>query len=127
SGAGLRATRPRPAAGRPTGRRPMPPPGAAGPRLGAKLPIEDDIRDTVGEAASGKLRALKVVVDSRRPRLVLRETVAEHGSFVEDFGAICALLEATVPCIVLVRLQGVDSIAPAPGDRDWVLMAWTPE
>mmetsp|Transcript_104988 Transcript_104988/g.293028 ORF Transcript_104988/g.293028 Transcript_104988/m.293028 type:complete len:371 (-) Transcript_104988:80-1192(-) len=83
----------------------------------ANLTVEEVVREAVADAASSKVRALKVVVDPKKESLALAASVPEGGSLAEDFSAVAGALEDGVPCMVLIRMAA---------DADWALLAWTP-
>merc|ERR1719277_815349 len=61
---------------------------------------------------------MQVVWDAKRPRLVLKQTVAS-GTLFDDFDQITALLKDMEPCAVLVRAGDEHSHA-------WVVISWVP-
>lgn len=95
----------------------------------ANLKVVEELTEAVEKAADNKHRAVKVVVDMKTESLKCDGTLPEGASMAEDFGAIASLLDDAIPCLILLRLQGVegDTSGPAGQEGDWAMLAWTPE
>lgn len=66
------------------------------------------------------LRAIQVVIDPKRPRMIQKDTIPKGESLAADFEKLAALL--TDPCAVLVQFGD-----KATKNTDWVLIVWIPE
>lgn len=87
-----------------------------------KLPADDSIAETAAEKP--KVRAIKATIDSRRPRLVVSETIPCSASLPDDYAKIQPWFVDSDPCAVLVRLQDTGTL-PA-GEDDWLVVVWIP-
>lgn len=93
------------------------------------MPIDDDLKEVVNKAAEKSLRMVKVVVEGKPPRLTLGDTVVAGEAFDKDFEAMKEgpILEAAVPCILLVRIADEKGTVEGAQATDWLLLSWTPD
>jgi len=87
-----------------------------------KVPCDDSIVDKAAEKPP--VRAIRAVMDSKRPRLVLQQAIPSSPSLKEDYVKVQGLLTEAEPCIVLVRLKD-QGTTPAKDD-DWLVVVWVP-
>lgn len=78
-------------------------------------------------AEAEKPRAVKVTINDACTALVASQVFPEGSSLGEDFAAIAASCEDTVPCFVLVRLEDAAGSVPGAGPKHWAMLAWTPD
>lgn len=71
------------------------------------------------------IRAIKVVMDPKRPRLTIADTVAPKGDLGADLDPLKALGE-TPQCVILIRFKDAEGPLSAASDRDWVAVAVIP-
>merc|ERR1740121_747614 len=97
--------------------------------MNAFLPVEEEIRAYISQDDKDPVRAIKVVIDSKRPRLILKVTVPLGDSLETDFGKLADMFQDDEPCAVLVKTH--DKKGTATGDdqdeSQWVIIVWVPE
>lgn len=95
----------------------------------ANLPVDEELTAKVNSAAADGIRAIKVVVEGKQPKMVAQDSVPASPSFAADFQGLNlgALLEDGVPCVLLFRLADAEGTVPNAGENDWLLFCWTPE
>jgi len=95
----------------------------------ANLKIGEELKKAVLSAAEGNVRAVTVVIDSEQ--LTVGKTLPAGSSVTQDFADLCETLEENTACIVLMRLEGIDSdgnvAVPGATASDWGMLCWTPE
>jgi len=89
----------------------------------ANLTIDDSLKTALGGDASSRPSAVKVAVDPAAERLTCPDSIPRGGAPAEVFEAAAKLLEDTVPCLLLICLEGAIDGA---GVADWAMVAWTP-
>jgi len=88
------------------------------------IPCDDDFKDrALGQG--DPFRALQVTIDSKRPRFILKESLAAGASLTEDCEKVLALL-GEEPSAVLIKLADESNTLGAR-DKDHVLIVWVPE
>lgn len=93
-------------------------------RSGRQLPVDSQLNDHL--AGAGKLRALQVTIDKKRPRFIEAGLVPASSSLEKDFEKVAALLQGTEPKGVLVHLKDKDGTMDVK-DTDWLFIAYVPE
>lgn len=92
--------------------------------MGNKLAADENIADElVGEDATN--RVVKAGEDSKRPRLVVKSTMAMSDSLRNDFNKFADMLKEDEPCVLCVRVKDKKLAVPAE-DLDVALIAWAP-
>lgn len=93
---------------------------------GDALRADEDLRDLL--AGKEAFRAVKSVVDSRRPRLVAQDKIPLGASLEEDLESVLALLKSEEePCLLWIKLQDEANTIANIQDTDWVVLTWLPK
>lgn len=103
--------------------------GRGGAQPSATVPVGEDVKEAVTEAKQKNIRAVKVVIDSKRPRLNVEE-IFEAGSIslADDFANINweTVLEDGKACIILIRPKDEKGTVPGAAEGFFVYLGWMP-
>mmetsp|Transcript_23512 Transcript_23512/g.54808 ORF Transcript_23512/g.54808 Transcript_23512/m.54808 type:complete len:351 (+) Transcript_23512:85-1137(+) len=93
----------------------------------AGLSVDGEVVMTVSTADQTKVRSVKLVTSDSS--MVVDKALPAAATLETDFTALAAELDASVPCIALVRLEPAagDSSAPPAGSSDWAMITWAPD
>jgi len=97
-----------------------------------QLGISLDLEEAVTENEQRGFRAVKVVIDYRRPRLVAQALLTASSDLSEGLEGVIGLLEDAKPCIILLWVRDclgtlVEQEGAEAANVDWLLLSWTPE
>jgi len=70
---------------------------------------------------------MKVVLETRRPRLIAKETVAPSPNVSDDLEKVFALATDEEPCALVVNAKDESGAVPGADEKQWVVILWIPE
>jgi len=98
--------------------------GTAAKNKARQLPVDSQLHDQLN--GSSKIRAVKVIIDKKRPRFVEDGTTPATASLEKDFNVIAKMLSGPEPMGVLVHLKDAENTIGAK-DTDWVIITYIPD
>jgi len=93
-------------------------------KTGRLLPVDSELNDEL--TGSGKIRAVKVTVDKKRPRFIEAGTIPASGSLAKDFEKVSKELNGKEAMGVLVFLPDQEGALAGVANTDWVFINYVP-